>query len=88
MVKSKAKAPTLYGSVPFVLAASDVATAISLGLQRNETPMNMTDYRLPDYVVGHAKKRNIGVDSYASSKPFSSAANSSHAVWISASYKW
>ncbi|KAG2785258.1 hypothetical protein JG687_00007998 [Phytophthora cactorum] len=66
MVKSKAKAPTLYGSVPFVLAASDVATAISLGLQRNETPMNMTDYRLPDYVVGHAKKRNIGVDSYAS----------------------
>ncbi|ETK79025.1 hypothetical protein L915_15084, partial [Phytophthora nicotianae] len=66
MGKKKSKTPVTYGSVPFVLDASDLSTAKGLELLRDDTPLNTTDFRVPEYGIAYEKKRNIGADTYAS----------------------
>ncbi|KAE9126403.1 hypothetical protein PF010_g5280 [Phytophthora fragariae] len=55
-----------YGVLPFVLDDSDVATAKTFGLLREESPINTTDRRLPDYGESYNKKQDIITVLYAS----------------------
>ncbi|ETM40845.1 hypothetical protein F441_13815 [Phytophthora nicotianae CJ01A1] len=78
MGKKKSKTPVTYGSVPFVLDALDLSTAKGLGLLRDDTPLNTTDFRVPEYGIAHEKNATLGRTRMRHNKQSSSAAKSLH----------
>ncbi|KAF4149448.1 hypothetical protein GN958_ATG01420 [Phytophthora infestans] len=68
MLRSRTRKARTFGSAPFVVNVSELDMARSLGLLRQDVPIEVTDCSKSNYGVAYQRRENIGIETHGSQK--------------------
>ncbi|KAF4149363.1 hypothetical protein GN958_ATG01443 [Phytophthora infestans] len=68
MLRSRKRKARTFGSAPFVVNVSELDMAKSLGLLRQDVPIEVTDCSKSSYGVAYQRRENIGIETHGSLK--------------------